>query len=67
MTAREQELIKALRDLCDAAEALADSTGTLPSDEMKGNQRKVTPANMFLSVGNLDVREAIQNARKLIN
>ncbi len=57
----------ALKNLIEAAEALADGEeSTLSLDETRGSQKKVQPANMFLSVGRSDIREAIAEARKLL-
>jgi hypothetical protein len=57
----------ALRNLIEAAEALADQEeATLATSELHGDQKKVTPANMFLSVGRSDIRDAIAEARKLL-
>lgn len=57
-----------VRTLVEAAETLADNEeSTLSSDETQGNQKRVTPANMFLSVGRSDIREAIREARTLLS
>lgn len=61
-----EALIAALTNLADAAEALADATGTLPAAETKGDQQRVIPGNMFLCVGEMDIRDAITEARQLL-
>lgn len=57
----------ALQTLIEAAQAQAEGEeGTLPTGELFGDQKKVTPANMFLSVGRSDLRDAIAAAQALI-
>jgi hypothetical protein len=67
LIAKAPQLLEALQNLITAAEALADQEeATLSLDETRGNQKKVTPANLFLSVGRSDIRDAIAEARALL-
>lgn len=60
--------VQALQDLIAAANALAENEeSTLPTGEMFGDQKKVKPANMFLSVERSAIREAIDQAQALLS
>ena len=60
------ELINTLRALCCSAEAMADSMDTLPSTETMGDPKRHLPGNMFLAVGDSDVRQDIADAKKIL-
>lgn len=59
--------VQALQDLIAAASALAENEeSTLPTGEMFGDQKKIKPANMFLSVERSAIRDAIASAQALL-